>query len=63
MPAWNEQYKKKEKLPVKWHILSNGVFGIISLFDLSSDLLIAHLLLKSFKLAQHFTNVNHINTN
>lgn len=22
MPPWNEQYKNKEKLPIKWH---NGV--------------------------------------
>lgn len=63
MLAWNEQYKKKGKLLVKWSILSKGVFEILSSFDSSFELLIVCLLLKRFEEAQHLTNVNHINMN
>lgn len=63
MLAWNEQYKKKGTLLVKWSVLSNGVFGILSSFDSSFEVLIVCSLLKRFEVAQHLTNVNHMNMN
>lgn len=39
------------------------MFGILSSFDSPFELLIVCLLLKRFEVAQHLTNVNHINMN